>query len=51
MKNIKIFRGISYILLPILVAIVGLSIFYAVITNENQYTNKEAFFQSDNFKF
>ena len=51
MKNSKIFRGISYILLPILIAIVGLSIFYAVLTNENQYTSKEAFFKSDNFKF
>ncbi|MCX4302893.1 MAG: hypothetical protein K1W33_06205 [Clostridia bacterium] len=49
MKNSKICRGICYLLIPILVAIIILSSFYIVAKNEGSFSSEEEFFNRCKF--
>lgn len=47
--NSKNFRGISYILLPILVAILIFSTVYLIIISQNDFSSKDEYFKSNTF--
>ena len=50
MRESKILKGISYILIPVFILIIALSLFYELA--KDAYTSKEnytAYFKSDNF--
>ncbi len=49
MKNSSLLRGISYILMPILVAVIILSSFYVFAINEGSFITEEEFFNRSEF--
>lgn len=49
MKNSRLLRGICYILVPILVAIIIVSSFYVFAINEGSFISEEEFFNRSKF--